>query len=220
MMSTLPQASIAVWTSWSGASPLARSPAKTAVSPAISPAVCCATSPSRSLMTTLAPWALSSSAVARPMPRAEPVTIATLSSRTPMPVSFSEVEPDVRSAASYDERACRRSFPAPSERQDLGEDLAHDLVGAAADRAQPRVAGHALDLVLLHVAGAAVDLQAGVHDVEAGALRGELGHRDLLDGVALGRHEAPQRVVGHDPRHVDRRGHVGELVAQRLEARQ
>src|SRR3954469_20035885 len=84
MMSTLPQASIAVWTSWSGASPLVRSPAKTAVSPSISPAVCCAPSPSRSLMTTLAPWALSSSAVARPIPRAEPVTIATLSSRTPI----------------------------------------------------------------------------------------------------------------------------------------
>ena len=35
-------------------------------------------------MITLAPCSLSSSAVARPMPRAEPVTIATLSSRTPM----------------------------------------------------------------------------------------------------------------------------------------
>src|SRR3954452_16813146 len=35
-------------------------------------------------MITLAPCSESSSAVARPMPRAEPVTIATLSSRTPM----------------------------------------------------------------------------------------------------------------------------------------
>ena len=35
-------------------------------------------------MITLAPCSDSSSAVARPMPRAEPVTIATLSSRTPM----------------------------------------------------------------------------------------------------------------------------------------
>src|SRR4051812_45695666 len=41
-------------------------------------------SPSRSLMRTLAPCSLSSSAVARPMPRAEPVTIATFPSRTPM----------------------------------------------------------------------------------------------------------------------------------------
>src|SRR6478735_2113140 len=60
MMSILPQASIAVWTSLSGASPLVRSPAKTAVSPAISEAVCSATSPSRSLMTTFAPGVLSS----------------------------------------------------------------------------------------------------------------------------------------------------------------
>src|SRR2546430_15338380 len=36
-------------------------------------------------MRTLAPCSESSSAVARPMPRALPVTIATLSSRTPMP---------------------------------------------------------------------------------------------------------------------------------------
>src|SRR5215218_1148881 len=88
MMSSLPQLSIAVWTSLPGASPLVRSPAKTAVSPPISDAVCWAASPSRSLITTLAPWALSSSAVARPMPRAEPVTIATLSSRIPIARSY------------------------------------------------------------------------------------------------------------------------------------
>ena len=35
-------------------------------------------------MTTFAPCSESSSAVARPMPRADPVTIATLSSSTPM----------------------------------------------------------------------------------------------------------------------------------------
>ena len=86
MMSILPQASIAVWTSSSGAPSFVRSPAKTAVSPAISPAVCSAASPSRSLTRTFAPCSASSSAVARPMPRAEPVTIATLSSRTPMSV--------------------------------------------------------------------------------------------------------------------------------------
>src|SRR4051794_6755116 len=44
-------------------------------------------SPSRSLMSTLAPCSLSSSAVARPMPRAEPVTIATFPSRTPMVIA-------------------------------------------------------------------------------------------------------------------------------------
>src|SRR5215213_2212212 len=84
MMSILPQASIAVLTSSSGAPSLVRSPEWTTVSPAISEAVCSAMSPSRSLMSTLAPCSQSSSAVARPMPRADPVTIATLPSRTPM----------------------------------------------------------------------------------------------------------------------------------------
>src|SRR4029077_5350190 len=41
-------------------------------------------SPSRSFMSTLAPCAASSSAVARPMPLAEPVTIADFPSSTPM----------------------------------------------------------------------------------------------------------------------------------------
>ena len=47
-------------------------------------AVCSARSASRSLTSTRAPCAASSSAVARPIPRAEPVTIATLPSSTPM----------------------------------------------------------------------------------------------------------------------------------------
>src|SRR4051794_37129885 len=51
----------------------------------------------------------------------------------------------------------------------FAQDLVHDLVGSAADRAQSGVAGHALDLVLLHVARATVDLQAGVGDVEGRA---------------------------------------------------
>src|SRR3954454_3261209 len=42
-------------------------------------------------MSTLAPCSESNSAVARPMPRADPVTIATLPSRTPMDVSCSVV---------------------------------------------------------------------------------------------------------------------------------
>src|SRR5579863_3260712 len=94
MMSILPNASIALCTSSSGALGFVRSPAYTAVSPAISSAACFATSPSRSLMSTLAPCAASSSAVARPMPRAEPVTMAALPSSTPMvyvaPFAFSE----------------------------------------------------------------------------------------------------------------------------------
>ena len=46
------------------------------------------------------------------------------------------------------------------------EDLLHDLVGAAADRAEAGVADGALDPVLAHVAVAAVDLQALVGDLE------------------------------------------------------
>src|SRR5207248_11275044 len=49
------------------------------------------------------------------------------------------------------------------------EYLAHDLVAAAADRAQARVARRPLDPVLAHVARAAVDLQAGVHPLQRGA---------------------------------------------------
>src|SRR5205807_3896809 len=66
-----------------GTPSLVRSPAKTAVSPLISPAASSATSPSRSLTRTCAPCSASSSAVARPIPRAEPVTIAALPSSTP-----------------------------------------------------------------------------------------------------------------------------------------
>src|SRR5215218_6522658 len=84
MMSRLPQTSTAVLTSAAAAPSRVRSPAWTTVSPSISPAVCSATSPSRSLISTFAPCTPSSSAVARPMPRADPVTIATFPSSTPM----------------------------------------------------------------------------------------------------------------------------------------
>ena len=55
---------------------LVRSPPNTIVSPSIPQAVCWATSASRSLISTFAPCDVNSSAVARPIPRAEPVTIA------------------------------------------------------------------------------------------------------------------------------------------------
>src|SRR5919106_4426967 len=83
MMSIRPNSSTAFSTSWSGMPRCVRSPAKTVVSPAISDAACSATSPSRSLINTRAPWSASSSAVARPIPRADPVTIAALPSSTP-----------------------------------------------------------------------------------------------------------------------------------------
>src|SRR3954447_26787325 len=202
MMSILPNESIAVWMSLSGASPLVRSPPKTAVSPLISPAVCSATSLSRSLMSTFAPCSLSSSAVARPMPRAEPVTIATLSSRTPMcQISLNSAAEEGRGTLEPD---------------DLAEDLAHDLVGAAADRPEARVARGALEVVLGHVAGAAVHLQAVVDQVERRPLGDQLGHCDLLDDVLAGG-EARQRVVGDAASRVDGGRVIGQAVAQRLE---
>src|SRR5438105_742855 len=76
------------------------------------------------------------------------------------------------------------------------QDLLHDLIGAPADRSKPRVARGALDLVFSHVAIASVNLQTGVHDLERGPLRGELGDRDLAHGIFIDEVSA-QRVVGH-----------------------
>src|SRR3954453_23219627 len=56
------------------------------------------------------------------------------------------------------------------ETHHLAEDLLHDLVGAAPDGPEARVARHSLDLVLAHVPRAPVQLQAGVHHLEGGAL--------------------------------------------------
>ena len=56
----------------------------------------------------------------------------------------------------------------------LPQDLLHHLVGAAADRAQAGVAHRSLDLVLLHVAGAAVDLEGVVGHLVGGALASSL----------------------------------------------
>src|SRR3954454_11519266 len=83
-MSTDPKASTAAATRASAAPSCVRSPAWTAVSPLISPAVCSATSASRSLIRTFAPSAAKSSAVARPIRRAEPVTIPPFPSSCPI----------------------------------------------------------------------------------------------------------------------------------------
>src|SRR5262245_16167472 len=52
----------------------------------------------------------------------------------------------------------------PSGGDLLGDDLPHDLGGAAADREEPHVAKEALDGVLAHVAVAAVELHAVIGD--------------------------------------------------------
>ena len=84
------------------------------------------------------------------------------------------------------------SLTAPSA---TSQDLVHDLVGAAADGPQAGVTGGPLDVVLDHVARAAMDLQARVHDLEGGPLSRELGNRDLAHGVLPGVEVAAQRRV-------------------------
>src|SRR4051794_37333346 len=161
MMSILPQASSAVWISAPGASGLVRSPPKTAVSPAISDADCAARSLSRSLMTTFAPCSLSSSAVARPMPRAEPVTIATLSSRTPMAVTIVG-DPPIGGPPTIQRRPGSSRAGQALQTVRSPNHVEHDLVGPRADPVQAQIAPRPLDLVLAHIARAAKDLQAFV----------------------------------------------------------
>ena len=99
----------------------------------------------------------------------------------------------------------------------LWRDLAreHGTTLAHADRPEAGVAGGALGPVLAHVAHAAVNLQALVHQLEGRALGHQLGHRHLLDRFLTG-DEAAQCVVGDATRGVRARGEVGELVLDRL----
>src|SRR4051795_13179886 len=92
----------------------------------------------------------------------------------------------------------------------------HDLVGARADAVEAHVAPDALDAVLLHVARAAVDLDALVGDLDRDARGVEFGHRDLADRV-LAVLEAPGRDVDHLARALDLGRHLRELVADDLE---
>src|SRR4051794_37394981 len=95
---------------------LVRSPANTAVSPSISCEACSATSPSRSLISTLAPSLTNSSAVALPMPRAEPVMIALFPSRIPNVVASSGF-------------GAGDSYPSPCGAVELPEAVGGDSVG-------------------------------------------------------------------------------------------
>src|SRR5436190_9003631 len=96
------------------------------------------------------------------------------------------------------------------------DDVEHDLVRTGTDPIQAHVAPDPLDSVLLHVAGAAVDLDALVGDLDRDARSVQLGHRDLADGV-LAVLVAPGGRVDHLPRALDLRRHLGELVADHLE---
>src|SRR3989475_12644169 len=97
----------------------------------------------------------------------------------------------------------------------LGDDLLHDLAGAAADREEPDVAREALDRVLAHVPVAAVQLHAVVGDA-VGHLGGEeLDHGHLAHRLAAVRVVLARR-IGAPPPGFDERGEVGELVAHDL----
>src|SRR5438270_11840230 len=92
----------------------------------------------------------------------------------------------------------------------------HDLVGAGADAVQPQVAPGALDAVLLHVAGPAVDLDALVRDLHCGACGEQLRDRDLAYGVVAVL-EPPRGRVDELTGGFDLGGHLGELVPDHLE---
>src|SRR3954453_21448055 len=94
-------------------------------------------------------------------------------------------------------------------------DVEHDLVGPGADAVQAHVAPDALDPVLAHVAGAAVDLDALVGDLHGDPRRVQLRHRDLAHRV-LAVVEPPGGHVHELARRLDLRGHVGELVPDHL----
>ena len=79
--------------------------------------------------------------------------------------SLSITSVGVRSADCYG--VGHGAVPEGSEAEPAAEDLLHDLVGAAADRAEPGVAERPLDPVLAHVAVAAEDLDDLVGDLDA-----------------------------------------------------
>src|SRR5690606_24731891 len=96
---------------------------------------------------------------------------------------------DRRSRRDWRRAACESAATSPLAGHDahgLGDDPHHDLVGAAADRAQAGVAPEAVDVGLLDVAHAAPELHAPVRDLarDAGIL--ELAHRRELGHVLAG----------------------------------
>src|SRR3954470_24385622 len=97
------------------------------------------------------------------------------------------------------------------------DDLEHDLVGAGTDAVEAHVAPDPLHAVLLHVAGAAVDLDALVGHLDGDPRCVELGHRDLAHRV-LAVLVPPGRGVDHLACGLDLGGHLGELVPDHLEA--
>src|SRR5215218_3290141 len=128
---------------WSGSSDRPATASATSGPPSVSTAWSSA-SGLRAVMTTRAPSATRRWAIARPMPRLAPVTSA-VRPRRPFTAVPSE--------------------PVASQPEVPTDELLHDLVGAGPDLGHPGVAPGARDAVLVHVAVAAVQLDALVEDV-------------------------------------------------------
>src|SRR4051794_9443998 len=158
---------------WSGSSDRPATASATSGPPSVSTALSSA-SGLRAVITTRAPSATRRWAIARPMPRLAPVTSA-VRPRSP----FTAVPEQ----------------PVPSQAQVPTDELLHDLVGAGPDLGYPGVPPGACDPVLVHVAVAAVQLDALVEDVvlhlgapplglgrvDRGQLPGGVGPHALVD---------------------------------------
>src|SRR4051812_11345104 len=101
----------------------------------------------------------------------------------------------------------------------VGDHHLLDLAGALVDLGDGGVAEVALDVVLLGVAVAAMDLQRLVGDALRHLGGEELGLR-RLEGVALAAVLGPGRLPGEEAGGVDLRRHVREVELDRLEIRQ
>src|SRR5262245_32544050 len=112
--------------------------------------------------------------MARTTPPAPTCCAASRTSGPRRPTSARSSSPATRSSASSSSAACLSSVrnaeagaARRSETVRATDHVEHDLVGARADPVQPLIPESALDLVLLHVAVAAVDLHALVGDLVA-----------------------------------------------------
>src|SRR5213594_3994333 len=112
-----------------------------------------------------------------------------------------------------------RSVPAPVDvraEDAVGDEIAHHLERAAADREHACVAHHALQRQRAAVAGGAVDLQRLAGDLLGRLRRERLGLR-RLQRVGEAMAGTGGRAVDHQARGVDLDRHVGELPADALE---
>src|SRR4051812_46969818 len=138
---------------------------------------------------------------------------------TPVVASRSATAWTWSSVASGDMTTIMGSNVVPQRRlaHGAGDHEALDLVGALVDLRDLRVAHHALDRVLVHVAVAAENLNGLDRHVHRRVRGEQLRHRGVLaqSGLRAVRHRA--RLVEQLARRCRARLHLGELVLDRLE---